>query len=155
MTISAGVGMFDEKYPIARMASETGALEDAAKLHAEQGPDGKERTKNAVALWSADSVFSWDDLANVVEPRMREIAGIFKENDKGKAFIYKIVSLLRHYDDVISAPRLAYLLARSFEDSENRDELCRKFYAWASDERERRCLVTALEWYVYSIRERG
>lgn len=155
LTISAGVGMFDEKYPIARMASETGALEDAAKLHAEQGSDGKERTKNAVALWSADSVFSWDDLANAVEPRMREIAGIFKENDKGKAFIYKIVSLLRHYDDVISAPRLAYLLARSFEDSENRDELCRKFYAWASDERERRCLVTALEWYVYSIRERG
>lgn len=29
LTISAGIGMFDEKYPIARMASETGALEDA------------------------------------------------------------------------------------------------------------------------------
>lgn len=155
LTISAGVGMFDEKYPIARMASETGSLEDAAKMYAELGPDGKERTKNAVALWSADSVFSWDDLANVVEPRMREIAGIFKENDKGKAFIYKIVSLLRHYDDVISAPRLAYLLARSFEGCEKRDELCQRFYAWASDSRERRCLVAALEWYVYSIRERG
>ena len=100
-------------------------------------------------------MFSWDDLANVVEPRMREIAGIFKENDKGKAFIYKIVSLLRHYDDVISAPRLAYLLARSFEGCEKRDELCQQFYAWASDSRERRCLVAALEWYVYSIRERG
>lgn len=155
LTISAGVGMFDEKYPIARMASETGSLEDAAKMYAELGPDGNERTKNAVALWSADSVFSWDDLANVVEPRMREIAGIFKENDKGKAFIYKIVSLLRHYDDVISAPRLAYLLARSFEGCEKRDELCQQFYAWASDSRERRCLVAALEWYVYSIRERG
>lgn len=155
LTISAGVGMFDEKYPIARMASETGALEDAAKLHVEQWPDGRERAKNAVALWDSGNVFSWDDLANTIEPRMREIAGIFNENDKGKAFIYKMVSLLRHYDDVISAPRLAYLLARSFEDSANRDELCRKFYVWASDERERRCLVTALEWYVYSIRERG
>lgn len=155
LSISAGAGMFDEKYPIARMASETGALEDAAKMHVEAGPDGKERTKNAIALWTADNVFSWDDLANVVEPRMREIAAIFEGNGKGKAFIYKTISLLRHYDDVVSAPRLAYLLARSFEDSENRDELCRKFYAWASDNHERRCLVAALEWCVYSMRERG
>lgn len=112
------------------------------------------RTKNAVALWNLDSVFSWDDLADIVEPRVREVANIFKENDKGKAFIYKMVSLLRNYDDVISAPRLAYLLARSFEDAENRDELCQKFYSWASTDSDRRCLVAALEWYVYSIRER-
>lgn len=155
LTISAGIGMFDEKYPIARMASETGVLENAAKLYVEHCSDGTECTKNAVALWSPNAVFSWDDLADVIEPRMREISGVFRENDKGKAFIYKMVSLLRNYDDVISAPRLAYLLARSFEDSDNRDELCRKFYAWSSNNRERRCLVAALEWYVYSIRERG
>lgn len=154
LTISAGIGMFDEKYPIARMATETGELEDVAKLYVENCPDGGIRTKNAVALWNLDSVFSWDDLADIVEPRVREVANIFKENDKGKAFIYKMVSLLRNYDDVISAPRLAYLLARSFEDAENRDELCQKFYSWASTDHDRRCLVAALEWYVYSIRER-
>lgn len=155
LTISAGIGMFDEKYPIARMASETGVLEDDAKLHVEVSADGTNRMKNAVTLWSSDNVFSWDDLANIIEPRMREISDIFRENEKGKAFIYKMVSLLRNYDDVISAPRLAYLLARSFELSERRDELCQRFYAWASDDHERRCLVVALEWYVYSIRERG
>ena len=155
LTISAGIGMFDEKYPIARMASETGSLEDAAKLHAERRPDGSVRLKDAVALWRGDAVFSWDSLSNVVEPRMREIADIFASNEKGKAFVYKMIALLRNYDQVISAPRLAYLLARSFEDSEDRDELCRRFYSWASDEQQRRCLVAALEWYVYSIRERG
>lgn len=155
LTISAGIGMFDEKYPIARMASETGALEDAAKLYIEEGRNGETRTKNAVALWSDKGVFSWDDMANIVEPRMREIANIFSDNDKGKAFIYKMVTLLRNYNDVISAPRLAYLLARSFEGSNDRDDLCQKFYAWAADDRQRRCLVAALEWYVYSIRERG
>ena len=56
---------------------------------------------------------------------------------------------------MISAPRLAYLLARSFEDDkQNRDALCGKFYAWAADEKQRKCLIAALEWYVYSIRER-
>ena len=155
LTISAGISMFNKTYPIARMASETGELEDAAKLHAEIDANGKARTKSAVALWRANSVFSWDDLTNIIEPRMREIAGIFGDNDKGKAFIYKMVSLLRNYDQVISAPRLAYLLARSFENNkQDRDALCSKFYAWAADEKQRRCLITALEWYVYSIRER-
>lgn len=156
LTISAGIGMFDEKYPIARMASETGSLEDEAKLHQEVCEDGSTHLKDAVALWCRDSVFSWDDLANIVEPRMREIADIFEQHEKGKAFVYKMVSLLRNFDQVISAPRFAYLLARSFEDDKkNRDALCAKFYAWASDDKQRRCLVAALEWYVYSIRERG
>ncbi len=155
LTISAGIGMFDKTYPIARMASETGLLEDEAKMYIETDSDGKKCLKNAVALWSDDTVFSWNDLANIVEPRMREVADIFKQHEKGKAFIYKMVSLLRNYDQVISAPRLAYLLARSFEeDKENRDELCKKFYSWASNDKQRRCLIVALEWYVYSIRER-
>ena len=156
LTISAGIGMFDEKYPIARMASETGMLEDAAKLHMEKRADGSVHLKDAVALWRSDSVFSWDDLTDIVEPRMREMSDIFEQHEKGKAFIYKMVSLLRNYDQVISAPRFAYLLARSFEDDkQSGDELCKKFYAWASDDKQRRCLVAALEWYVYSIRERG
>lgn len=155
LTISAGIGMFDEKYPIARMAAETGELEDAAKLHAEVDAQGNARLKNSVAFWRTDFVFSWDDLAGVVEPRMRELAEVFAAHDKGKAFIYKMVSLLRNYDQVISAPRLAYLLARSFEgDRQNREALCSRFYAWAADEKQRKCLIAALEWYVYSIRER-
>lgn len=155
LTISAGVGMFDEKYPIARMAAETGELEDAAKMHEERDAQGNAHLKDAVALWRGDSVFSWTDLADIVEPRMREVSEAFKAHDKGKAFVYKMISLLRNYDQVASAPRLAYLLARSFEDDEqSRDLLCNKFYAWAADEKQRRCLVAALEWYVYSIRER-
>lgn len=155
LTISAGIGMFDENYPIARMAAVVGGLESAAKLHCELDVGGYMRAKNSIALWGPNSVFSWDELVDIVEPRMREIADVFEENDKGKAFVYKLVSLLRNYEDVISAPRLAYLLARSFETSKDRDELCRKFYSWATDDRERRCFIAALEWYVYSIRERG
>ena len=49
--------MFDEKYPIASMAAKTGELEDAAKKHRAGG----EVTKDAVALWSDQAVFGWDD----------------------------------------------------------------------------------------------
>lgn len=156
LTISAGVGMFDEKYPIARMAYEVGRLEDAAKKYERKNAEGKGSSKDAIALWSEDCVFGWEDLTEVVEPRMREVAAIFNRNEKGKAFVYKIIALLRDFDNVSSAPRLAYLLARSFEDDkDNADALCRRFYDWAMDDEQRRCLVAAMEWYVYRTRERG
>lgn len=156
LTISAGIGMFPAKYPIARMASEVGSLEDAAKLFAKETTEGAINTKNAVVLWNEDAVFGWDDFSGEIEPRVREIADIFSRCEKGKAFIYKMVELLRSFDDVISAPRLAYLLARSFEDAgDEANDLALEFYDWALDKEQRRFLIAALEWYVYSIRERG
>ena len=154
LTISAGIGMFAPKYPIARMAEETGALEDAAKLFVETTPEGNQATKNALALWHENAVCSWDTFTTVVEPRMREVATIFNRCEKGKAFIYQMIALLRSFNEVISAPRLAYLLARSFEDAKDAEALAQKFYGWATDEKQRQCLIIALEWYVYSIRER-
>lgn len=151
LTLSAGIGMFDAKYPIARMAAETGELEDAAKLHPAQGAA---KAKNAVALWSTQTVYGWDEFIGAVMPRVDEVRRLFQNNEKGKAFIYKLITLLRSYDAAASAPRLAYLLARSFEDSGPQgEEACRQFYAWARDNSERRYLITALEWYVYSVRE--
>ncbi len=164
LTLSAGVGMFDAKYPIARMAWATGALEDAAKMYV--APDGSGRTKNALALWTEEAVFSWDEFCDIVMPRFEEMRELFRKpaadgggsapgaDDKGKAFIYKMVALLRNYDDVSSAPRLAYLLARGFEGNPNASQIGKRFYSLARDERQRRCLIVALEWYVYSTRER-
>ena len=155
LTISAGIGMFDSAYPIANMAAETGELEDAAKGYAPR--KGETPRKNAVALWSKDRVFRWDEFICHVLPRKEEVARAFDANEKGKAFIYKLVHLLRAAgDEPISIPRLAYLLARSFEDDKaNGAETSRKFYGWALDETERRYLLAALEWYVYETREKG
>ena len=155
LTISAGIGMFQPKYPIARMAEQTGDLEDAAKLFTKELPDKTVSMKNALALWNEENVFDWNTFITTIEPRMREVAAIFDRCEKGKTFIYKMVDLLRSYDNVISAPRLAYLLARSFEDAKNTQELTQKFYDWAANVEERQCLIVALEWYVYSIRERN
>jgi CRISPR-associated protein Csm1 len=149
LTISVGVGMFDDKYPIANMAAETGELEDAAKRYP---ADANQPTKNAISLWSSAAVFSWGEFINSVQPKLAEVHSAFDSNDKGKAFIYRLIRLLRNTGDAISAPRLAYLLARSFE---NDDATSHRFYDWAQDADERRFLITALEWYVYNIRERG
>ena len=164
LTLSAGIGMFDAKYPIARMARETGNLEDAAKMYV--APNDPKQTKNAVALWTEQNVFSWDEFLNTIVPRFEEMRELFTQkprlgnsptteaNAKGKAFIYKLVALLRNFNDVSSAPRLAYLLARGLEGYPNASQISKKFYGWAQNERERRCLIAALEWYVYSTRER-
>lgn len=151
LTISAGIGIFGDTYPIARMASETGDLEDRAKHYSEKGTG---KTKNAIALWSAEHVFGWDEFIDSVEPRMRELGGMFESNQKGTAFIYRLIDLLRGFDSLASAPRLAYLLARSFEDDKaHGSDASRKLYEWAQDPTERRRLIVALEWYVLSIRE--
>lgn len=153
LTISAGIGIYNPKYPIARMASEVGDLEDSAKLY--KAPGSTEVTKNALALWSDRFVFGWQEFMDEVVPGLAKMQEIFDQNQKGKAFIYRLLALLRSTDQAISAPRLAYLLARSFEDSPNGDEISQELYSWAMDSQRRIYLVAALEWYVYETRERG
>ncbi|MDR1776162.1 MAG: type III-A CRISPR-associated protein Cas10/Csm1 [Actinomycetes bacterium] len=146
LTLSAGIGMYTATFPIARMAAEVGCLESVAKRR-----DGKD----ALALWSADTVYGWGEFESEVWPKLHEVQRVFEDNEKGKAFIYRMIALLRNSQDSISIPRLAYLLARSFEGKQNGTEVSRQFYGWAIDTAQRRYLITALEWYVYSIREKG
>lgn len=154
LTMSAGIGIYDPKYPLARMARETGSLEDAAKLYSDDS-----QTKNAVALWADDRVFPWDDFDRGILDRSAELrdefaSGASEGSERGRAYLYRLVSLLRASAGPVSAPRLAYLLARSFEDVERGDEKARRIYNEAQNARERRLLLAALEWYVYSTRER-
>ena len=153
ITLSAGIGIFKKKYPVVRMAEGAGLLEDAAKLYVH--PDDPRLTKDAVALWSDENVFSWDELYDKIRPLLAELEDVFENNQAGKSLIYKIVAQLRNYSDLISAPRLAYLLSRSFEGRQDGDKQAKWMYEMAGSEQGRKRLSFALEWYVYSIRERG
>lgn len=153
LSISAGIGMFEQKYPLASMAQEAGELEDAAKMFV--AADGSGAEKNAVALWSADQVFSWSEFIDIVVPRAQEVAGIFDGIEKGRAFAYRLMELLRDVDNPVSIPRLAYVLARAFEGREDEGrKRSQQFYNWATDRKQRAYLVTALEWYACASRER-
>ena len=152
ISISAGIGIYNPKYPIARMALEVGDLVDAAKAYSAVG--SYTPTKNAIALWSDQNVFSWDEFVDKVKPRYDEIADDFHDNSKGGAFLHRLLEMLRYADDVISLPRLAFFLARSFEDDkEHGSDKSKKYYDWVTDDQERKYLIVALEWYLLSIRE--
>ena len=108
ITISAGIGMFDEKYPIASMAAKTGELEDAAKKHRAGG----EVTKDAVALWSDQAVFGWDDFESAVAPKLGEIRELFEPDNATVGFTHKIHQI--YFAFRISTYQVLYLYVIHF-----------------------------------------
>lgn len=140
LTMSAGVGMFSGKYPVSKMAFETGLLEEAAKTD----------EKNQIALWVQEKVYNWDEFKKyILEEKLLVLQQGFSQTDEhGKAFIYKMLALLRN-NEVINIARLAYLLARS----KMTEEFTSKIFNWAQNDKDKDQLITALEYYVYQIRE--
>jgi CRISPR-associated protein Csm1 len=151
LTISAGIGMYDAKFPIAVMARETGELEDAAK--------NLDEAKNKVALFADGGVFEWNILRErVIGEKLAAVAKFFAAGEgRGTAMIYKILEYLRGAGGRkdINIARLAYLLARLEPDTKDEEkrhrygEATRKFYGWALEVESRREFAAALELYVY------
>lgn len=140
LSFSAGIGMYPAKYPVSKMAVETGELEDAAK----QG------NKNQIALWTQSKVYPWKTFENdILNEKVTLIREAFENTpEHGKTFIYKIIELLRN-DEQINIARLAYLLARSKVN----DKYSTAIFNWAQDKDEKQKLITACEYYIYLNRE--
>ena len=143
LSISAGIGLFDEKYPISYIASQTGDLEDASK-----SMEGK----NAVTLFSEKEqtyhwegfidegnlstshrkpslrqTYHWDEFIDeVLGEKFRLLYKFFSFSsetaERGKAFLYHILDLFRKADEKINLARLAYLLARLEPSKKKGDE---------------------------------
>lgn len=154
LTLSGGIGMYDEKYPIRLAAEETQALEQRAKA---------EPNKNAISLFDplGNHTYSWDVFRQQI---MQEKYGIlnrfFSEQDeRGKAFLYRMTDLLREAEkSKLHLARFAYLLARlqpSKQDPsfELYQDFSRKMYDWACDSEDRKQLITAIYLYVYINRK--
>ncbi len=163
LTISAGIGIYPHSYPISRIAAEVGNLETDAKT--------KDDDKNKVSLFRGsksygdqkveDWVLNWDDLPrieqkdegieNSIEQKLNEIRRAFsRDEEKGKAFLYKILELLRKSDDSINIARYAYLLKRAESKSAVID--VPKFYSYIKNKDERRELEIAITLYAYETR---
>lgn len=159
LTLSAGIGLYPEKYPVAAMARQTGMLEEASKSHP---------GKNAVTLFDASNTFSWDDFVNgVLEEKFQLIQAFFQAvpSDRvtsryGKSFLYRLLGLMRERGEKINLARYAYLLAR-MEPRESDDEnykalygtFSQKMYHWMKDEGQCRQAMLAIMIYIYTIRE--
>lgn len=173
LTLSAGIGIFDDHYPIRLSAEETAALEEAAK----HLPG-----KNAVALFTPERkavrdakgnllvqpeqghIYAWDTFrTKVLTEKVGCLQSFFgRDNaEHGNALLYNLLTLLREAEnDRINLARYAYLLARlspkkSAPDYPLYKQFSHSMMDWALDAVQRHQLITAIYIYVYQNRKGG
>ena len=172
--ISGGIGIYDDHYPIAAMARESGALEDISK-HLDE--------KNALTLFHAEGCYSWHDLIeNVLSEKLGLLNTFFSHFGKngassdavkrGNSMLYKMLGLIREQwgdfsgeqsGERLNIARFAYYLARlrPAEPKNPKDrpqyeqdmvryrEFSDKLYTWIQNNEDSRQLAAAIQLYVY------
>lgn len=127
-------------------------------------PPQEKSGNNSLSL-TQDMTFSWKDFENnVVKIKLNFLKKFFmKTPEKGKAFLYRILELIRGMeDDKINLARLAYTLAR-LEEALKKDKeagqikeinfFSSTIYKWIGCERDRKEFIAAIYLYVYLIRD--
>ncbi len=149
ITLSAGIGIYPDKYPLASMAEQTGELESVSK-----GNDGK----NAVTLFDDSGTYHWNEFVEcVISEKMNALREFIDCHDsKGKSMLYNMLELIKQKNDGerLNIARFAYLLARNrptYDDDKLKKhmELEHKLYNWIQNDKDRRELITAIYIYVY------
>lgn len=167
LTFSAGIGLFDSKFPVAQMARETAKLEDMAKENVFQ-----DKAKNSIALFGVGSVnsekgnyvqhvYTWQKFRdNVCGEKLEFLLSISKTHEDmlSTGFLYRLVNLLTN-NDKINIARLAYSLARlepgigaSNERKQAYADIRKNIYSWATNKQDKQELLTAIILLVYSER---
>lgn len=152
LTLSGGIGIYPEKHPLYQSAHSTADLEDKAKHM-----DGK----NAVSLFTVQEnhCYHWEDFTvRILNDKLRLLRDFFdtEEQERGKAFLYRLLHFLRQSEDKINIARYAYLLARMEPKEKSKKDSYRKFsqamYDCILSRRDRQDLITAI--YIYTYLER-
>lgn len=158
LTISAGMTLHPQTYPIRRAAAETEELETEAK-----SLDGK----NAISLFAAGEgfVYHWDTFTTrVLGEKLSCVRSFFAtqpdEDARGNAFLHRLLDLLRHSSRQINAARFAYLLSR-LEPVQAKPEVLEAYRnfaknlgRWYRQPKDRGELITAMYLYVYETKNR-
>ena len=171
LTISAGIGMYTPKYPISQIAYEVGDLEEESKNMPEKNsitilPDGE---RHSVVLPDgqeksvADGTYTWEDFKeHVIEEKYQLISGFFEgTEERGTAFLYHLLELIRDRKEKINFARYVYLLARLEPGQKAAPEqkklyraFAEKMYRWIGSDEDCRQLKTVMNLYAYMKRER-
>lgn len=154
-------------YPIAAIAQETGAMESESK---------RMPKKNAVTIMEdgerhlveedeeekeiSDGTYSWEEFdQEVIQEKYRALSEFFEDlEDRGMAFLYRMLELVRGHEEKINFARMMYLLSR-LEPSEEGPkkekyrQLSKKMYEWIQSDQDCRQLKTAINLYAYMNRK--
>lgn len=171
LTISAGIGMYDATYPISQIAYEVGELEEESKGMPGKNavtllPDGEDHTEQigeeVVSL--SDGTYTWDMLRNqVLGEKYKLFTGFFRDTqERGTAFMYHLLELIRGRNESVNFARYVYLLARlepgNKADPEQKrlyKEFSREMYKWIYLDEDCRQIKTAMNLYAYMKRGRS
>lgn len=156
LTLSAGILVHEAKYPIRRAAAQSQELEAFSK----QNPG-----KNSVTVFDLDESlrYTWADFSDKVMGEKYKLISTFFNTQKkidggrGKAFLYRLLDLLRHSSEQINLARFAYLLARMEPTKDKTAKqlyqvFSKNMYQWYLQPEDRKQLVTAIYIYVYLTR---
>lgn len=169
LSISAGIGIYDSKYPISRIAYETAELEDMSK---------KLPGKNAVTLLNdgnyhsvndseghtfnvSDGTYTWKEFeSEVIGEKFHEVSEFFCNSDtRGMSFMYNLLELVRNQTERINFARFVYVLSRLEpgkeappEEKARYKQFAEKLTKWIREDRDRRHLKTAMTLYAYMTR---
>lgn len=158
LTLSGGIGVFDDHHPIRQAAAQTEQLESAAKSYP---------GKNAVSLFDADagSTYSWQEFQEtVLGEKYAELSRFFltDKTERGNAFLYRILELLRQTQEdpaqKMPLARIAYLLSRleppvHSPGYAHYKQFSSSMIAWSLNSHDRRSLITAIYLHVYANRK--
>lgn len=156
LTISSGLALVGEHYPVRLSANDSGRLEELAK---------DEPSKNSICVFDKEHVYGWNTFINdVIGEKKAALDAFFSLNnqERGTAFLYRMLELLRLAQDKndgrLHLARYAYLLARlepprSSPAFKAYRAFADKMYKWALNENDRAELITAIYIYVYENRK--
>ncbi|HOK50132.1 MAG TPA: type III-A CRISPR-associated protein Cas10/Csm1 [Sedimentibacter sp.] len=167
LSFSAGIGFYEHKYPVSRMAEETGQLENYSKTIDE----GKDR----IALFGMEGiggktlckhVYKWKEFDRVMEKAdfLFDYLNDDKNPSLGKTKLYKYLKLINEAEnnEGISIARFAYTLGRQCPGNNAEKEKLDRYnmfknnmYSWITDINERKELATAIQLTIYKIRNEG
>ena len=161
LTISGGVGLFHDHYPIRLAAEETADLESEAK---------RNPGKDSLSLFAPGSgcIYKWDAFEKeIVGSKLAELDRFFSargvgKTERGTAFLYRILALLREVQDdprqKLPLARLAYLLSRLAPPDNSAahahyETFSKQILDWSISAGSRTELITAIYLYVYQNRK--
>ncbi|MBR1852836.1 MAG: type III-A CRISPR-associated protein Cas10/Csm1 [Lachnospiraceae bacterium] len=170
LSISAGEGVYHSSYPIHQIALEVGELEEDAKGYPGKSaftilPDGEvHKDSEKPELELSDGTYSWAEFEqNVSGEKLLALKQYLADTpERGNAYLYHLLELIRGRKEKINFARYVYLISRMEPDqdaSEEKKDAYRRFsrqmYEWMKSPKDCRELKTAITIYLYLTREKG
>ena len=108
----------------------------------------------------SDGTYSWEEFdQEVIQEKYRALSEFFEDlEDRGMAFLYRMLELVRGHEEKINFARMMYLLSRLEPSQEGPKkekyrQLSKKMYEWIQSDQDCRQLKTAINLYAYMNRK--